>query len=386
MVETKWVLHWKDFFDSLHEQKMQERRVVLLVRHGVTASDIETYMLDKAKEAEVITLESSEEEEEERVVSPWEDQRAGGAARSRDPKLRRSSIIPAPPVPRSEDVSVLATLRLLSSLDAGGCLGAGLSSRLDQQKETALGLEAGAWGSSEALVTARECSSLLDQARERLAGRLELGRVGAGHREAARIALDNIGVLLGRVGVQREEVLEIEEEGGEEAAVRRRLQEELHARGAAVTPRELSALVEAELVRARLSLIPALPDAATTASNLFSVYRATPPQPANIDWAAVSNIVSSIPHPQSQEPQPSTSAGSSKNTASSSSGRRKSPDRVPDIKTEELDTLTEVEVVQLVRNFRSLDKEDQKELIAYMRKLEESDPDRVQKLRRELYL
>ena len=237
MVETKWVLHWKDFFDSLHEQKMQERRVVLLTRHGVTASDIETYMLDKAKEAEVITLESSEEEE--RVVSPWEDQRAGGAARSRDPKLRCSSSIPAPTVLRSEDVSVLATLRLLSSLDVGGCLGSGLSSRLDHQKETALGLEAGAWGSSEALVTARECSSLLDQARERLAGRLELGRVGAGHREAARIALDNIGVLLGRVGVQREEVLEIEEEGREEAAIRRRLQEELHARGAIVTPREL---------------------------------------------------------------------------------------------------------------------------------------------------
>ena len=383
MVETKWVLHWKDFFDRLHEKKMQERRVVLLARHGVTASDIETYMLDKAKEAEVITLESSEEEE--RVVSPWEEQKAGGA-RNRDPKLRRSSSISAPRVPRSEDVSVLATLRLLSSLDAGGCLGSGLSSRLDQLKETALGLEAGAWGSSEALVTARECSSLLDQARERLAGRLELSKVGAGHREAARIALDNIGVLLGRVGVQREEVLEIEEEGREEAAIRRRLQEELSTRGAVVTPRELSALVEAELVRARLSLAPALPDAAITASNLFSVYRATPPQPAIIDWAAVSNIVSSLPHPQSQEPQPSTSAGSSKNTASSSSGRKKSPDRVPDIKTEELDALTEVEVVQLVRNFRSLDKEDQKELIAYMKKLEESDPDRVQKLRRELYL
>jgi hypothetical protein len=60
--------------------------------------------------------------------------------------------------------------------------------------------------------------------------------------------------------------------------------------------------------------------------------------------------------------------------------------RMPDIKAEAIDDLTEAEVVELVKNFRGLDKEDQKELIEYMRKLEETDPERVQRLKRGLYV
>ena len=55
--------------------------------------------------------------------------------------------------------------------------------------------------------------------------------------------------------------------------------------------------------------------------------------------------------------------------------------RLPNIKAEPLESLTETELIHLVRNFKSLDKEDQHELINYMKKLERSDPAMVQRVK-----
>ena len=115
--------------------------------------------------------------------------------------------------------------------------------KLGQLQEAALTLEGSQFGSSEGLVRERDCSSLLDtvslknlrilvsssylQARERLALRIDQGRIGPGQKQAARLALDNLEVLLRRFGVEREEVLEVDSIGVEEAAIRKRVELQL---------------------------------------------------------------------------------------------------------------------------------------------------------------
>ena len=115
--------------------------------------------------------------------------------------------------------------------------------KLGQLKEAALTLEGSQFGSSEGLVRERDCSSLLDtvslknlcilvstsylQARERLALRIDQGRIGPGQKQTARLALDNLEVLLRKFGVEREEVLEVDSIGVEEAAIRKRVELQL---------------------------------------------------------------------------------------------------------------------------------------------------------------
>ena len=115
--------------------------------------------------------------------------------------------------------------------------------KLGQLQEAALTLEGSQFGSSEGLVRERDCSSFLDtvslknlcilvsssylQARERLALRIDQGRIGPGQKQAARLALDNLEVLLRKFGVEREEVLEVDSIGVEEAAIRKRVELQL---------------------------------------------------------------------------------------------------------------------------------------------------------------
>ena len=67
----------------------------------------------------------------------------------------------------------------------------------------------------------------LVQARERLALRIDQGRIGPGQKQTARLALDNLEVLLRKFGVEREEVLEVDSIGVEEAAIRKRVELQL---------------------------------------------------------------------------------------------------------------------------------------------------------------
>ena len=62
--------------------------------------------------------------------------------------------------------------------------------------------------------------------------RIDQGRIGPGQKPAARLALENLRVLLGRVGMEeREEVLEVDTVGSAEAAIRRKVELELAAAG-----------------------------------------------------------------------------------------------------------------------------------------------------------
>lgn len=441
IIEAKWVIHWKEFFDAKHESKMQERRRRLMTSNKVTISDIEKTMLKLSQEEtmlkqkplaeDVITLDDSSDEDNGNVTVADTMQNNMGNKNTSETS--------------SEDASLLATLRLLASLDSGGSLGEGLGTKLSQLKDAALTLESGQYGSSEGLVRERECSNLLDHARERLALRIDQGRIGPGQKPAARLALENLRVLLGRVGVdEREEVLEVDTVGSAEAAIRRKVELELGAARRKVSSQDMAALIEAERVRARLSLgsgsasafnsqHPSAASGLNMNSNLFSVYPTNQPnvQQPPFDWTAVNNIfnnqhsgslqqqqlpVVNFQQPQNfqrwqqqavQEQQPTTSSAiavssdesspprsfispsivheqekpTSPSMPSSSSLPTQPPNRLPNIKTEPLEGLTENELIHLVKGFKSLDKEDQHELINYMKKLERSDPAMVQRVK-----
>ena len=177
--------------------------------------------------------------------------------------------------------------------------------------------------------------------------RIDQGRIGPGQKPAARLALENLRVLLGRVGMEeREEVLEVDTVGSAEAAIRRKVELELAAAGrkASLVPfyficdcqvggfwqkgilvfpldevnfsvddhllsniqvssQDMAALIEAERVRARLSLgsgsasaLNSQHSSATSGlnmnTNLFSVYPTNRPnvQQPPFDWTAVNNI------------------------------------------------------------------------------------------------
>ena len=60
-----------------------------------------------------------------------------------------------------------------------------------------------------------------------MALRIDQGRIGPGQKQAARLALDNLEVLLRKFGVEREEILEVDSIGVEEAAIRKRVELQL---------------------------------------------------------------------------------------------------------------------------------------------------------------
>ena len=113
------MIHWKEFFDSKHESKMQERRRMLMALNKVTVSDIETTMLKLSQEEEtilkqkpliedVITLDDSSDEDNGNAVAAAND--GQNNMENRNISAMQTS---------SEDASLLATLRLLASLDSG---------------------------------------------------------------------------------------------------------------------------------------------------------------------------------------------------------------------------------------------------------------------------
>jgi len=416
IIEAKWVTHWKDFFDKSHESKMQERRKSLMALNRITIAEIEEVMLKQKPADEVITLDdSSDEDNGNRDVADGQNNESKNISKPDD--TVKSSLV---------DASLLSTLRLLASLDTGGNLGEGMGIKLGQLQEAALTLEGSQFGSSEGLVRERDCSSLLDTARERLALRIDQGRIGPGQKQTARLALDNLEVLLRKFGVEREEVLEVDSIGVEEAAIRKRV--ELQLAGKVVSAQDMAALIEAERVRARLNLGPGL-DASLTSSgvaaNLFSVYPSgQPTNPSQPEvWAAVSRIFNQPSSHQQQsghsqqqpqnfhhlqqavrEQQPSTSANafssdesspprsditpsiiqekpSSPSVPSSSSFPTKSPNRQSDIKVEPFESLTEEELIHLVKGFKDLDQKDKLDLIDYMKKLEKTNPAMVQRVK-----
>ena len=51
---------------------------------------------------------------------------------------------------------------------------------------------------------------------------------------------------------------------------------------------------------------------------------------------------------------------------------------------ETYDLLTEVEVVQLIKNFKDLEEEERKDFLGYMKRLENINPEKVKRLKRKV--
>ena len=230
----------------------------------ISIAEIEEIMLKQKPADEVITLDdSSDEDNGSTDIVDGQNNKSKDVSKSYD--TVKSSLV---------DASLLSTLRLLASLEigtfdeedhlnqaswlkiSGGNLGEGLGIKLGQLQEAALTLEGSQFGSSEGLVRERDCSSFLDtvslknlcilvsssylQARERLALRIDQGRIGPGQKQAARLALDNLEVLLRKFGVEREEVLEVDSIGVEEAAIRKTVELQLAGKVVCLTHEESS--------------------------------------------------------------------------------------------------------------------------------------------------
>ena len=56
-------------------------------------------------------------------------------------------------------------------------------------------------------------------------------------------------------------------------------------------------------------------------------------------------------------------------------------DRQSDIKAEPFESLTEEELIHLVKGFKDLDQKDKRDLIDYMKKLEKTNPAMVQRVK-----
>ena len=56
-------------------------------------------------------------------------------------------------------------------------------------------------------------------------------------------------------------------------------------------------------------------------------------------------------------------------------------DRQSDIKVEPFESLTEEELIHLVKGFKDLDQKDKLDLIDYMKKLEKTNPSMVQRVK-----
>ena len=114
--------HWKEFFDAKHESKMQEQRRRLMTLNAVTSSDIEKTMLklsqadtmlkQKKIAEDVITLDDSSDEDNGNVAATAADGQNNLGAKKNTPEKSVMNTT-------SEDASLLATLRLLASLDSG---------------------------------------------------------------------------------------------------------------------------------------------------------------------------------------------------------------------------------------------------------------------------
>jgi len=88
---------------------------------------------------------------------------------------------------------------------------------------------------------------------------------------------------------------------------------------------------------------------------------------ANINWDALQNAVKSVNPP-----------------SSSAAGPSNYPKNNPPVHPgdEEYDDLSLEELTSLFQNFNSLDKETQQHLVAYMTRLERSNPDKVTEFKR----
>merc|ERR1719187_2207446 len=107
----------------------------------------------------------------------------------------------------------------------------------------------------------------------------------------------------------------------------------------------------------------------------------------NIDWGSLSSAVKSL---QGAGPEAATGADNDNNDDEEiievPAPRHPDPVKTETHTADPFDAFSEAELLELVKNFKQLEKNEQKDLVAYMKRLEARDPEKVKKLKRSLYM
>uniref|UniRef100_A0A2A4K611 Uncharacterized protein n=1 Tax=Heliothis virescens TaxID=7102 RepID=A0A2A4K611_HELVI len=293
--------------------------------------------------------------------------RAGSAvSRTSRPRKRTASTL-APPVDDVAADDVVATLRLLVALeDYLGSLGPKvvdlLTDALKMEKEKA--------NSSEELLERESAVVLIETAKEKLKGAVQAGLVGGGAAAALRAAVVRAAATLHeadkRARAKRQTttattkpaVVPVAGVGEvDRAQIAQQMAEALIAQGKTdVSSEDLAQLVDAVVGMAEAKK--------REAEKAKRVVVAPPPveKPARPTLSKMSGTASALQMLQS---------------AYNENDKKMEKDDVPDV----MDGLSDSDLETLLKNFNELSAEEQHSLIAYLKKLEAKEPQRVERLR-----
>ena len=284
-------------------------------------------------------------------ISELEDRRDRG----------RSSTPARPAVCSGEDL--VPCLRLLTALeDTIGSLGPAVN----QLVARALSLEQRRQGSSKVMLEDPETASLLEMVKEKLSGQLEAGLVSGSREGAVRVSLDHLTRLL-QVATKKRPVslssllpppsrLEAAEDGERER--NKALIAETLASSLVLAGRQDIREDQLELILEELLRVTALEDPHSSLgryAKTFLEVTASEREAASRTENQFNSYESARPV-RSRPPLDREAAGG-------------------------LDNLTLTDLRSLMRNFQTLSRPEQINLMSYMKKLETSDPEKVRKVK-----
>ena len=271
-------------------------------------------------------------------------------------------------------------------------------------QDFALTLEDGRFGSSQMLVDEKECFNTVDQTGESLRVKLSMGQVPEIHKKPVQLALDQIKLFIDKSSCQKSDILEVanfsplrpEDLSETKIKIAQTIEQELRNCNSVVTQEEFNKLVEAEYVRVKYKMSskssssgsakPSSAQAPATVGELFNTYL-NPPPPSHlplvsrhpgapgvpgvpgiqqvVDWSQITRALQVVKSPQ----------------------RRSPPRAVPSFQkppVERRPDLDEIEIVSLIRNIKNIDGKSQSVLKEYMKELERLDPEKLQRIRKQL--
>ena len=301
------------------------------------------------------------------------------------------------------------------------------------------------FGASMKMVHDPAFSKLMDSSRETLQMKMTSGQIEGKHMQVARICIDNITILMQQSNCDRDEVLAVasadagpkavlapSEMDPREHAIRQAIAQTIAADfakdGREISGGELAQLVDVEYrrVSAQFDLssveVPAVAQPAGTGSSWHRPADASETRPISrlsksnsspiadsgsdieahvirsnpaasssaagassaslgaltgIDWSKLQSAVKTIEQvsqPEMERPRETFSSRS-----------RVLEEETDNLDLSDYDDLTVEDLTALFKNFKKLDRENQKNLVEYMKKIERTDPAKVNELKRHIH-
>ncbi|KAM3960182.1 uncharacterized protein CG7065-like [Aphomia sociella] len=313
-------------------------------------------------------LVSDDELKPDDGISPWNsDNDIESLGSVKESRSTAGSVRSRPPAPRDMEAAdnVVATLRMLVALeDYLGSLGPKIVDLLTE----ALRMEKEKANSSEELLDRESALVLIETAKEKLKGAAQAGLVGGGAAAAARAAVVRAAATLhaadkrARARAQAQENKAIKSEPvpvagiGEvdRAQIAQQMAAALIAQGKTdVSSEELAQLVDA---------VVGMAEAKKREAEKSTEHVATTVKPSKPSPSLQSGTASALQMLQS---------------AYDENDRKNEKEDAPDA----MDGLSDSDLETLLKNFNELSAEEQHSLIAYLKKLEAREPQRVERLR-----